>query len=599
MPDQIQTVWFDTEATEMKRLLLVMFIAACIGVASASSYDFQSPSDVNSINFTHWHEGGGSIGSISTSYVGNISGGNSYMSLTSCSGVEVRDYNSMTLFNPAPTTYAAATWWGSTNYGSPGSVLYDANKNPIAYSSGFTGPAGRVEVSVVGGTVTYYINGISAGSGTGSPVSQNPSYIGIGNFYSHTYDSCGSSLWDDYVSGDSEQRTVIGMPDAYGYYIKKDLTNPSANGFYNATTNALVYSATMPVTFSRSNLSGEALVNESIYLIHRSTGTAYGTMYTNTDTARQLQWDIGTDLFDTTAPYGMYTVKLGTAYGGSDIPYIGGGASVVLDADSYSTGDTATATYTIADDYWQPGTYTYRLDTISGTTGTTIDSQAVTTQNGVKTIAFQEDDTIGVYYAVLIRTSGSNDEWMNFDYAELNSYISFEGYVNDQDGNPLDGANVNISQNTVISDTTTIADGNYTASPGFYSGTSTLINVTKSGYTQYYVSLIPLVAKTVPLNFTLVDSTPTYTGLGIGGVARDGILTGSAITFGYGRPIPDATVYLVNASNGESYTKTTNNAGYYLCDEGASCFLTTKRPYDVWGEKLRFDNSPNYTAVAA
>jgi hypothetical protein len=55
----------------------------------------------------------------------------------------------------------------------------------------------------------------------------------------------------------------------------------------------------------------------------------------------------------------------------------------------------------------------------------------------------------------------------------------------------------------------------------------------------------------------------------------------------------------VNASNGESYTKTTNNAGYYLCDEGASCFLTTKRPYDVWGEKARYDNSPNYTAVAA
>jgi protocatechuate 3,4-dioxygenase beta subunit len=204
-----------------------------------------------------------------------------------------------------------------------------------------------------------------------------------------------------------------------------------------------------------------------------------------------------------------------------------------------------------------------------------------------------------VYYAVLIRTSGSNGDWMNFDYAELNSYISFEGYVNDQDGNHLDGANVNISQNTVISDTTTIADGNYTASPGFYSGTSTLINVTKSGYTQYYASLIPMVAKTVPLNFTLVDSTPTSTGLGIGGVARDGILTGSVITFGYGRPISDATVYLVNTSNGESYTKTTNNAGYYLCDEGASCFLTTKRPYDVWGEKARYDNSPNYTAVAA
>jgi len=254
-------------------------------------------------------------------------------------------------------------------------------------------------------------------------------------------------------------------------------------------------------------------------------------------------------------------------------------------------------TYPIEGAYWD-GANTYRVDIISGSTGDVIHTQGISLQSGTDTYEFTADNPQGVYYAVVIANDGTNDIWMGFDYAELNPYLTFAGYVNDENGNVLSGANVNITQNSIITDSTTIADGNYTAT-GFYSGASTLLNITKTGYTQYYASLIPPVAKSISLNFTLVSSTPTYTGLGIGGVARDGVLAGSAISFGYGRPISGATVHLVNASNGEHYTRTTNMAGYYLCDEGASCFLATKRPYDVWGEKLKYDNSPNYTAVAA
>ena len=108
-----------------------------------------------------------------------------------------------------------------------------------------------------------------------------------------------------------------------------------------------------------------------------------------------------------------------------------------------------------------------------------------------------------------------------------------------------------------------------------------------------------MVAKNIPLNFTLNSTTPTYTGLGIGGVARDGILTGTTITSGYGRPIGGATCYLRNQTGGESCTNVTNTAAWYLFDEGNGCVLTSARLYDVWCSKLGYSNSPNYTVVAA
>jgi hypothetical protein len=561
----------------MKHLILgVLLLVLVCPVMAELVADFQNPSEFSS--YTECVAG--ISGTPVCTWVEGVT--NSYYVVSDGPGAGIRNKNGF------PMTYAAFTTISGNANNDNCVFLYDASKTVMWNPSSCDWNTGRIEVKIVGGKAYTYHDGQAwQTSGT---LATNPYYISMGTY--GLAESVDDMIWGDYGG----TTVVLGMPMDNAYYIKKDLVNPSATGLYYASNDTLADSTTLKSTYSRSALDG-ANTNESVYLINTFTGDVYETKYTGTTTYGTMNWNI-TAFAASSAPYGLYRTKLGTTQS-KDISYIGGGASVVLDADTYSTGDTATATYTIADDYWSPGTYTYRLDTISGTTGTVIDSQAVTTQSGVKSIAFQPEDTIGVQYVVLIRTSGGTDSWMNFDYAELNSYISFEGYVNDQDGNPLDGANVNISQNTVISDTTTIADGNYTASPGFYSGTSTLINVTKSGYTQYYVSLIPLVAKTVPLNFTLVDSTPTSTGLGIGGVARDGILTGSAITFGYGRPIPDATVYLVNASNGESYTKTTNNAGYYLCDEGASCFLTTKRPYDVWGEKARYDNSPNYTAVAA
>jgi hypothetical protein len=150
---------------------------------------------------------------------------------------------------------------------------------------------------------------------------------------------------------------------------------------------------------------------------------------------------------------------------------------------------------------------------------------------------------------------------------------------------------------SIIQNSNTTADGNYSAT-GFLTGATLTINVTKSGYSQYYVTMIPMVAKTTSLNLTLNSTTPTTTGLGIGGVARTGLLTGNLVTLGYGQPIGGASCFAKNTTNSQFCSNVSNNAAWYKFDETNSCFLTSGRPYDVWCQKLGYAGG-NYTVVAA
>jgi hypothetical protein len=595
MPDQIQTVWFDTEATEMKRLLVGILLLAIVAPSVATSLNFQNPAD-----YTH----GVFIGTNSNVvWSESGTGGNNDVRI-SCG--HYGDYGVYRLASPQYTTYAAATMSsGNTpaSFRQPRVILYDAAGGTLYTFSnlqGVTGGGGygRYEVKMSGGTAYLYNNGIL--NFTSTALASNPAYVGWGVSSSASW---GFTVgWDDYVHGQSENKYVLGLPESDDMFmILKDNSNPAASGLVFVTNHTIVQPQYITGTWSRGSAATppDPLTNESVNFVNYLTGTVYATNYTGTAYTGVISIDILTNLLNSGAPYGWYALTIpGSGQHSNKLLYMGTGATISFDRDDYSYGDPVVMTYAVAADYWDSSN-TYSVDIISGTTGAVISSQGVSSQSGTVAYTFVEESASqGVYYAVIISNDGTSDSWLGFDYAELNPYLTFTGYVNDETGAVISGANVNITQNSIIRDSTTIADGNYSAT-GLYSGAPTTLNVTKTGYTQYYASLIPMAAKSIHLNFTLVDSTPTYTGLGIGGVARDGILTGSAITFGYGRPIPDATVYLVNASNGESYTKTTNNAGYYLCDEGASCFLTTKRPYDVWGEKLRYDNSPNYTAVAA
>lgn len=124
------------------------------------------------------------------------------------------------------------------------------------------------------------------------------------------------------------------------------------------------------------------------------------------------------------------------------------------------------------------------------------------------------------------------------------------------------------------------------------------INATAAGYSQYYAQFIPQKYGTTTINITTNSTTLRHThGLGVGGVARDGIFDGTTITSGYGRPIQSATCFLKNTTNTELYSTSTNMAGWYLFDEYIPAFLTAGRPYDVWCEKIGYGNSPNYTVV--
>ena len=83
---------------------------------------------------------------------------------------------------------------------------------------------------------------------------------------------------------------------------------------------------------------------------------------------------------------------------------------------------------------------------------------------------------------------------------------------------------------------------------------------------------------------------PSVSGIGIGGVAREPI---------YGVPISGATISVKNSTTSESYTETTNAAGWYLCDNGHSCSLVNTRLYAVQGSATGYNTSPVYSVVVS
>lgn len=561
----------------MKRLLLLLALCVMVGSVSATALNFQSSGDLNQINTT-W-------GSSPVTWVESTTGGNNYVSVPPKSTTGSYLINKVAF----PTSYAAAT---CLNDGSNGVFikLYDVSGTIIGSEYGvFTG-VGRYEVSIVGGTPYIYKNGILVA--TGAFTSANPYYVGFGA------GGFGNSQWDDFIYGDSEKKHITGIPEQNAFFIKKDMVTPSASGLYNSTSGLLASSTNMLTSWGRGNITYGG--NESIYLINVDTGTIYGTQYTDTASSGTNTWNIQTLLIGSSAPYGRYQIHFGDYYS-TPIAYIADGAEINFDKASYNQQDTAVITYNIDGAYWDTSTYTYLMKIYSANLWTVVDNVPITSSSGTISYTFTTSDPQGEYYAVIGATpnAGGSFIWMNYDYASLTAYATFYGWVNDAETTlPISGANVSFSQGSIVSNSITPASGNYTAS-GFLTGAILTINVTKSGYSQYYVTLTPMVAKSIPLNITLNSTTPTITGLGIGGVDRTGILTGTLITKGYGQPIEGATCYAKNTTNSQSCSTITNMAAWYKFDESNGCVLTSKRPYDVWCQKAGYSNSQNYTVVAA
>lgn len=570
----------------MKWIVVVAVLVLLVAPALAYTEDFQTP------NTSAYYVTPYTTGSPTYYYVAPSAGGNGYYWTESDTGnsVFLRNKYAYTM------TYAAATIPSATTSALDYRLYTAANAtlDTLEYTTAGTTRVGRHEIVVSGSTAYIYLNGNLLD--TSVALAQNPSYIGFG-----CAGLSSGAYWDGMIFGETESKYIFSVPTEEWYYLKKDMLNPAAYGFYYAENDTLISSTTFPATWARSspNLTGGP-VNESIYLINTETGTVYGTYYTGSESYGSLSVPFYTDLVVAGAPYGLYSLKLNSTIS-DPILYKASGASISFNSDEYNYNDEASITWAVETDYWDTSTYDYVVGLVDAY-GAYAENYTLTERTGTFTHTFTSDDEQGAYYAVLIATERTSGDtyWLGVDYAELEAYFNMQGYVNDAEtGLPITAANVTITQGSnTMALQITAADGNYTATGGLL-GTDLTINTTATGYFQYLASFTPMAYGTKDINITLNSTTPTYTGLGIGGVARDGIFDGTTITSGYGRPISSATCYLKNTSNAELYSTGTNMAGWYLFDEGTSAFLTSARPYDLWCAKTGYGNSPNYTVVAA
>ncbi len=577
----------------MKRLLpllALLLLLALIGAASATSLNFQNPTDYTQITYTTTY-GGGSI-----SWVESGVGGNNYISVYKDSTYNQYNLPSSTtvfhLTSPSSTTYAAATYIGTDSglYSDPAVILFDSSKSIIGsyIATGSPTTGTRWEVKISGGVPKYYVNGALVS--TGSAMASNPSYIGFGT---GSRGNAGYHYWDNYVYGSAENKVVLGLPesDNQTFIILSDITNPSAAGLAFGSNGTVVNSNYMTGTWSRGNDTAP-LMNESINLVNYVTGTIYETTYTGDAFSGSYSFDILTNVINNAnAPMGLYAITIpGSGAYSNQIWYKSNGASVAWSSKTYSTGDTGSIITIVANGgYWDTSTYTYTLGVMDVYGGWHGANTTITTQTSTVTHSWNADtDSPGVYYAVLVATSRSTGVQyiLGFDYTTLSSYVNFNGIVHDgQTQAVISGANVSMTQDGTVCNTLSAADGNYTCS-GFSTGATLYVNATATGYRQYTYNFTPLAAKGVALNITLVPSSPTVTGLGLGGVARDTT---------YGRPIYGATLTITNASRSESYVTTANSVGYYLIDETKGVFLTNNGWYQVVGSKLGYSNSTTYS----
>ena len=572
----------------MKRLLALLALMALVCATSATSLNFQNPGDLDQVrNITIR---GSTVGTVTWSE--SSVGGNNYMVLRV---PEVAyDYNTVCMIRSAayPTTYAAAT--KVTGLDPAGTTIRIQLMDSAFSQLGTWSPnnyqtLGRYEIKMVGGKPYYYVNGVL--QYTGASLAQNPSYVGFCEQGPGTTTGVG---WDDYTYGDTENKNVLGLPESDGnvFYILDDIINPAKSGLYNESTDTTVQANYLPTTWSRGNTT-TPLTNQSIQLVSYPDNTVYATYYTGDAFTGTINTEMKTKLLDVNAPDGYYAMYMpGQAAYSNVILKKSNGASVTFNRDTYSTGDTATViTYVANGGYWDTSSYDYKLSLYGLTTGY-LENYTITSQSGSFTHAWQSTDTPGVYYALLYATTRSTgqEHILGLDWATLSSYAGYGGYVvNAQNGTSIIGAFVNVTQDGVSGNSTSGFDGNWSTGSVFSTGAILTINASASGYIPYNYSWTPLAARTVSdLNISMIPSTPSYTGLAIGGVDRD---------FLYGRPIGGAMITVRNTTTGEQYINYTNTWGWYLCDDGAVCSLQTKRPYDVWAYKVGYTNSTTEMAV--
>lgn len=572
----------------MRKVILGLLLVGllCVPAMANTRLDFQNYADfagqITTLPYSSAYASG------TCNWVQSSNGGNSYMQCTigktnTVGGLPIV-YTGIQNANPSFMDYAAVTFSGWSTASPPGTptemdIILKDSSGTILFSTYIvtTNSAhGRVEMKISGTVATFYNNGVQfAQSGS---LGVYPSYVEFttgATIYTTNYQGS-VATFDDLVFGSTGSKYVFGMPEDNLYYIKKDMINPSASGFYYAN-DTLISSFNFTSTWSKATGTPETLgleENGGAIILTANTGTAYN---------NSQVWPLA-QFFASNPLYGYYTTTIRpqnpTSAGfvtSHVIPYIGSGATIVFDKASYQMLDSATLTYAITSGYWDLSTYTYALQIVD-IYGTVVYNQAINQQTGSATVTITSPlYTQGVYYGQLVatKTSDSSTILMNYDTEQVYDYVALAGYVmNAETGAVLSGASINVTQGTTSLVSNSLATGAWNSSNQWLVGSHMTINTSKSGYTSDTNAFTPLVARTIPLNISLIPFPASTTGTSIGGIVTDST---------YHAPVPGATVTVVN---GTYNTAVANIAGYYRVNNRISGKL-----YSVWSSLNGYGNS--------
>ena len=588
-------------------LLVGLLLMGCVASVGAVRENFQSWG--SNTPLATWYGGGGygvsiisptmgiadsTIGDVS--YVIYPSGYSSYIG----SGI----INWYVMPNTASYfTYAAFDTFASASGSSGGTdagvsfTIYDANKNSMgSFGTNNLKTSSRYELNIIGGDPWIFRDGVHIGniscSGPNSPhCSINPSYVAFGSSQGYTIWGATESMYtDNYIVGEADPHVVGALPS--NWTIQRDLINPSATGVFawNNASQTWVAQNSQYFYIDADTSSQQSATTEYFDIMYQGAIVNTTIIHDQTSPRNQIQYNVSeflnTAYFSSVLPDGQYYAQFrGYPDSRSYFWVTSSGASVSWDKTTYPQSSTATLTYAVSNSYWQPSTYTYSLVVVN-TAGTTLQTYSLNSQTGTESLQLNPTTyPAGAYYAEVIATDNSgNKNIMNYAAAQVTSYSYISGYVmNAETGAVLSGATVNTTQGAVTESQTSSASG-YTMNTGWLTGGLLSVTTNLTGYTTDVRSFSPMAAGNIPLNITLLSTTPSHTGVSIGGIVRDNQ---------YGNPVTSATVNVYNTSTSESYNNVTNIAGYYLVNN-----LVGNRLYNVSSTKSGYSNSTIAQVVA-
>ena len=555
-------------------LLMGLLLLSCVGSVGAVRENFQG-----------WGSstmGGGGTAGVPYINLYSATGGDIGMAMPWSYSNFQNYYSYVINSNPVAYTYAAFDT-GQQPVGFSMSLL-DSSGNTISsvgnFGQAFGQANSRIEMKIIGGTPTWFINGVQ--SRTSGSVSVNPSYFEIVT-YQPGYQSSGYDIVDNFLIGESDPHVVGALPS--NWTIIRDLINPSATGVFawNNATQTWVAQNSQYFYIDADTSSQQSATTEYFDIMYQGAIVNTTTIYDQTSPRNQIQYNVSeflnTAYFSSVLPDGQYYAQFrGYPDSRSYFWVTSSGASVSWDKTTYPQSSTATLTYAVSNSYWQPSTYTYSLVVVN-TAGTTLQTYSLNSQTGTELLQLNPTTyPAGAYYAEVIATDNSgNKHIMNYAAAQVTSYSYISGYVmNAETGAVLSGATVNTTQGAVTESQTSSASG-YTMNTGWLTGGLLSVTTNLTGYTTDVQSFSPMAAGNIPLNITLLSTTPSHTGVSIGGIVRDNQ---------YGNPVTSATVNVYNTSTSESYNNVTNIAGYYLVNN-----LVGNRLYNVSSTKSGYSNS--------